>query len=54
MNRTKKVLAVFFSAAALAAVTAAPVAQAGSFQSEHKCSPGQQGNQHPGFKPGSC
>lgn len=28
---------------------AAPVAQAGG-----KCSPGQHGNPHPGFKPGSC
>jgi hypothetical protein len=23
-------------------------------QPKHKCSPGQQGNPHPGFKPGVC
>ena len=51
--RTRKLGAAVFAALALC-VGAAPVAQAGSFQSDHKCSPGQHGNKHPGFKPGSC
>jgi hypothetical protein len=25
-----------------------------AYAEDHKCSPGQQGNPHPGFKPGSC
>jgi ABC-type sugar transport system substrate-binding protein len=51
MYRIKKAAALFFSAALLGALAAAPAAQA---DSQHKCSPGQHGNKHPGFKPGSC
>ena len=50
-TRLKKAAALLFTAAMLGALAAAPVAQA---DSGHKCSPGQQGNKHPGFKPGSC
>ncbi len=51
--RTRKVVALL-SASALLATAAAPLAQAESFQAEHKCSPGQHGNPHPAFKPGVC
>lgn len=50
-TRLRKGAALLFSAAMLGALAAAPVAQA---DSDHKCSPGQHGNKHPGFKPGSC
>jgi hypothetical protein len=40
--------------AVLSLAISAPAALAGSFTSDHKCAPGQQGNPHPGFKPGSC
>lgn len=53
MTRTRKAVAVVIASLGLM-VGLAPIAQAGSFQSDHKCSPGQQGNKHPGFKPGSC
>ena len=53
IGRTRKVAALL-SASALLATAAAPVAQAEPFQAKHKCSPGQHGNPHPGFKPGVC
>ncbi len=54
MSRTRKVAALLSASALLATAAAAPVAQAESFQAKHKCSPGQHGNPHPGFKPGVC
>jgi hypothetical protein len=51
MTRIKKLAALIAASALFAAVSAAPLAQA---DSDHKCSPGQHGNKHPGFKPGSC
>ena len=42
-------------AAFVLAVSLLAVILAGSFASAGgKCSPGQQGNPHPGFKPGVC
>jgi hypothetical protein len=52
MTRTRRFMAAALAVMSLAIT--APVAVAGSFTSDHKCSPGQQGNQQPGFKPGSC
>ncbi len=54
MTRTRKLAALLASAALLAVGAIVPAAQAGSFTSEHKCAPGQHGNPHPAFKPGSC
>jgi len=54
MSRTRKVAALLSASALLATAAAAPMAQAESFQAKHKCSPGQHGNPHPGFKPGVC
>jgi Spy/CpxP family protein refolding chaperone len=51
MTRTRKLAALLAASALAVAVTAAPAAQA---DSDHKCAPGQHGNKHPGFKPGSC
>jgi hypothetical protein len=51
MTRIRKLAALLAASALLAAAGAVPVAQA---DSDHKCSPGQHGNPHPGFKPGSC
>lgn len=47
----RKPFAILSVAGLLAALAAAPAAVA---DSQHKCSPGQHGNPHPGFKPGSC
>jgi hypothetical protein len=38
------------AALAVLAVVLAP----GAVSADPECSPGQQGNQHPGFKPGVC
>ena len=46
--RTKRVVAACILAI-VAAMGVTPTAFAGG-----KCSPGQHGNPHPGFKPGSC
>ena len=51
MNKARKAAALLCSSALLLALGAAPLAQA---DSDHKCAPGQHGNKHPGFKPGSC
>jgi hypothetical protein len=47
MSRMKRVVAATLLVLTLG-VIAAPVASAAN------CSPGQHGNPHPGFKPGSC
>lgn len=52
MSLTRRNMAALLAVCSLA--ISAPAALAGSFTSDHKCSPGQQGNNHPGFKPGSC
>lgn len=52
MRKTRKSAAAALAVFALS-LTAAP-ALAGAFTSDHKCAPGQHGNPHPGFKPGSC
>ena len=48
MKRMRRVVALLFVLTAFG-VTLAPTAGAGP-----NCAPGQQGNPHPGFKPGSC
>ena len=48
MRKMKRVTAALMLALTLSAF-AAPAASAGD-----KCSPGQHGNPHPAFKPGSC
>jgi hypothetical protein len=52
MRRLRKVMAVGLVAAGLAVFTAGPAF--GDSSGSKVCSPGQQGNPHPGFKPGSC
>jgi hypothetical protein len=48
----RKVIAILAFAAALAG--SAYATNGGSLQAGGVCSPGQHGNPHPGFKPGSC
>jgi hypothetical protein len=51
----KKVAAtVLFAAALAASAFAAAAGGGGSLHAGGVCSPGQHGNSHPGFKPGSC
>jgi hypothetical protein len=52
MRRLRKVIAIGLAAAGLAVFTAGPAF--GDSGGGKVCSPGQQGNPHPGFKPGSC
>ena len=49
-TRARKFVALVFASALLGAFFGAPLAQA----ADKKCSPGQHGNPHPGFKPGVC
>ena len=50
MSRKKRIGAAVLAALALGATSVvAPASLAGG-----KCAPGQHGNPHPGFKPGSC
>ena len=49
MGKGRKIVALALAIAALAVTLGAPAASAGP-----NCSPGQHGNPHPGFKPGSC
>ena len=49
MGKGRKIVALALAIAALAVTLGAPAATAAP-----NCSPGQHGNPHPGFKPGSC
>jgi hypothetical protein len=40
--------------AAIAVVAVSMIGFAGTASAGDKCAPGQHGNPHPGFKPGSC
>jgi len=49
MGKGRKIVALVMAIAALVVTLGAPAAAAAP-----NCSPGQHGNPHPGFKPGSC
>jgi hypothetical protein len=49
MGKGRKIVALAVAIAALAVTLGAPAASAAP-----NCSPGQHGNPHPEFKPGSC